>query len=64
MTLNDDQMVKLGAVDTAKQFVVVCRARMFADRWVVVRARDRRVMTDGSVTQCARWVNVWGPMYQ
>lgn len=28
--------------------------------WIVVRTRDYRVMTCGSVFGCARWVSVWG----
>lgn len=44
------------------RFEVVCTAGKFADRWVVVRVRDRKVMTEGAVTTCLAWVAVWGPV--
>ena len=30
--------------------------------WIVRRIRDGRVMTNGDVIQCTRWMRVWGPM--
>lgn len=39
------------------------RARLDGGLWFVVRYRDGRIMTEGSVITCLRWVNVWGPMY-
>ncbi len=35
----------------------------FPEPWYVVRTRDRRVMTQGDVVTCCRWVDVWGPMH-
>lgn len=35
-------------------------AGKYSDRWVVIRNRDQKVMTEGNVIHCIRWVNVWG----
>jgi hypothetical protein len=36
---------------------------LIESKWYAVRYRDCRVMASGGVTDCLRWVNVWGPMY-
>jgi hypothetical protein len=28
--------------------------------WIVIRKRDGKIMTSGSVFTCCRWVAVWG----
>lgn len=33
---------------------------LYGGDWVVVRVRDRRIMTTGHVWHCAQWVKVWG----
>jgi hypothetical protein len=35
-------------------------ANRFNGRWVVIRERDGKVMTEGSVTTCLGWVATWG----
>lgn len=44
-------------------YTVTCQAGKYLENWVVTRVRDGKIMTQGSVTTCLRWVNVWGPMY-
>jgi hypothetical protein len=38
------------------------RALAFDAPWFVVRLSDDRVMSQGDVVQCVRWVKVWGPV--
>lgn len=51
-------------VETDAEFRVIAQPGKFRvdAPWWVVRARDNRVMTEGSVVSCLRWVTVWGPM--
>lgn len=46
-------------MDPADNYVARCWAGMYRDRWVVVRLSDRRIVTEGSVHQCARWISTW-----
>ena len=32
-------------------------------QWIVRRLSDGKVMKQGSVITCLRWVEVWGPMF-
>ena len=34
--------------------------RTRADRWVVIREADGKVMTEGDLKTCLRWVKTWG----
>jgi len=41
-------------------FSVRCWTGRYSNRWVVVRLRDGRVMTEGDVKTCLRWIKTWG----
>lgn len=54
-------------ISTDSPFAVVARPPYPGGRdagWWVIRARDSRVMTEGAVTTCCKWVHVWGPMHR
>ncbi len=42
-------------------FEIVTWAGRYANKWLVVRAHDQRIMTESaSVYECLRWVRTWG----
>lgn len=43
-------------------YSIRCWAGYYSDRWVVVRDADQRIMTEGSVFTCCRWVGTWAIM--
>lgn len=46
----------------AQHFDVRCRADKYLGKWVVIRRRDGKVMTeDHDPRVCLRWVKAWGP---
>lgn len=47
-----------------KHFTVTCTTNRYGGKWIVTRVRDGKVMTEGSVHTCCRWISVWGPMHQ
>lgn len=46
--------------DIWQHYRIVCWAGRYADRWIVERRRDGRVMTEGSIVTCCSWVASWG----
>lgn len=44
------------------RYRVSCQSGRFANKWVAWRVADGGIMTEGSVKDCLRWVDVWGPM--
>jgi hypothetical protein len=44
---------------TADDFTIACQSDCHGGKWLVVRNADRRIMTEGDVITCLRWVDVW-----
>lgn len=47
---------------TAEDFAIACQTDVHGGKWLVIRKADRRIMTEGDVITCLRWVNVWAPV--
>lgn len=44
------------------EYRIVSWSDLYSGDWVVLRTLDWRIMTQGSIITCTRWVNTWGPV--
>lgn len=55
------QPLSRALVTRMRDFAVISWADLYAGEWLVVRLRDRRLMTQSaSVRECLRWIETWG----